>query len=143
MIRAGARLRPQRRRSAPDPAIATINIVFLLLLFFVMAGTVAAPEETRVDPAVAADRPGGRLPRPLITLSRTGEIYLDGRSLARSELTAAIADLSGSESDRPFKVYIFAAHDLAAETLVATIQTVAAASAAVSLVAINHDGQTR
>jgi len=139
MIRGRRSLRPSRRGTPPDPAIATINIVFLLLLFFVLAGTVVAPEETRVDPAVASDLPGGRLPRPLIALGRTGDIFLDGQPVARTDLAQAIAGLSGGDPGRPPKVHIIAAHDLAADTLVATVQAVAAAGAEVLLVAINRD----
>ena len=41
-----SRLRAFRRRPRTDPALPTINIVFLLLLFFLLAGTLTAPGES-------------------------------------------------------------------------------------------------
>lgn len=56
-------MRKPRRRSLREPTIALINIVFLMLVFFMVAGTLAPPlaqgvtlvDTARLDPAAPAD----------------------------------------------------------------------------------------
>lgn len=52
---------PQRRRHRPGADVPTINLVFLLLVFFLMTATLAAPDPSGVQPpkGKAAPSTGG------------------------------------------------------------------------------------
>lgn len=81
---------PARRR--PDFSLATINIVFLLLLFFLIAGTVVQKAETDVDIPLATKLPLENLPRPLLVVSAEGGLFLDGQPLTEDVLATRASD---------------------------------------------------
>ncbi|WAP70235.1 biopolymer transporter ExbD [Jiella pelagia] len=93
-------LRPARRRPRADPAMPTINIVFLLLLFFLLAGTLTAPGESEIDPARIDATAGERLPRPLLAITEDGALSLDGRAIDRAQLAGAVAEPRRAEGRR-------------------------------------------
>ncbi len=78
--------RPRRKR---DTTIALINVVFLMLIFFLIAGTVATPLDPDLDLVDTSELEGREPPDALVlhrdgTLSFRGapidpEIYMDGR----------------------------------------------------------------
>lgn len=49
------RLNVPHRRSPPESVVPMINVVFLLLVFFLMTAQIAPPEPFAVSPPVAAD----------------------------------------------------------------------------------------
>lgn len=67
---------PPRPRS--EPTIALINVVFLMLIFFLVAGRIAAPLD-RETTLVQADAIAARLPDDVLLLRR------DGATLWRGE----------------------------------------------------------
>ncbi|MBO0904488.1 biopolymer transporter ExbD [Jiella sonneratiae] len=130
----GTVLRRRGRRPRADAAIPTINVVFLLLLFFLVAGTLAAPEEADIDPAHVGTGAGERLPRPLLSIARDGSLGLNGKALSREALAGAVAALRRPEEGRGATLYVLPARDLPASTLVAILGEAAAAGAATTLV---------
>lgn len=68
-------------RFRPDFSLATVNIVFLLLLFFIVAGTVVTKKEFEVDVAKTENLPLERLPRPLLLINRDNVLFLNGEKL--------------------------------------------------------------
>ncbi|MCE7027657.1 biopolymer transporter ExbD [Jiella avicenniae] len=118
----------------------TINIVFLLLLFFLLAGTLTAPGESEIDPARVGADAGERLPRPLLAITEDGTLSLDGRRIARAELAKAVADLAAPDGDETPVLYVLAARDLSGSVLVQILGEASAAGAATSLVVLNADG---
>ena len=136
-------LRPAGRRPRADPAMPTINIVFLLLLFFLLAGTLTAPGESEIDPARIDATAGERLPRPLLAITEDGALSLDGRAIDRAQLAGAVAELAVPKGDDRPTLYVLAASDLAASLLVQVLGEASAAGAATSLVVLNAgSGQT-
>lgn len=83
-------------RSDVFPAQASINVtplidVLLVLLMILMLTTPLATQ--RVMLPLASNDGGGPPPRELrLTLKSTGELYLDGVSVSRAQLSAALAD---------------------------------------------------
>ena len=118
----------------------TINIVFLLLLFFLLAGTLTAPGENEIDPARVAADAGERLPRPLLAITRDGALSLDGRAIERSALAGAVAGLAAPQSGETPILYVLAARDLSGSVLVQILGEASAAGAATSLVVLNSGG---
>ncbi len=78
------------RRQFGEPVIPLINIVFLLLIFFMLAGTFTAPEPFSVDPPEARsgtpadDDEGVVLLGPDGALAFEGEEVEDGEALERA-----------------------------------------------------------
>ncbi|WP_050929489.1 ExbD/TolR family protein [Aestuariivita boseongensis] len=73
-------MRRARTRSQREPTIALINIVFLMLIFFMVAGTLAPPLEADVRLVETADLEGIAPPDALI-LSADGTIFYRGEVL--------------------------------------------------------------
>lgn len=80
-----------RRRERMEFALPTINVIFLLMLYFLVAGTIVQKDELSVTPPVTEEVATDRLPRPLLVISESGTFTLDGVPLARDQLVAAAA----------------------------------------------------
>lgn len=70
-------IRPALRRRKPDPSIALINVVFLMLIFFLITGTVAPPLDTGLK---LVDTSGleGREPPDALVLREDGTLSFRG-----------------------------------------------------------------
>lgn len=72
-------------KSGREPTIALINIVFLMLVFFMIAGTLAPPLDSSLDLVETSDLEGREPPDTLV-------IHADGRlSLRGATLTSVAA----------------------------------------------------
>jgi len=65
-------------RFRPDFSLATVNIVLLLLLYFLVAGDPAAETERAIVPPSTRNLPLEGLPRPLLVARPGGALELDG-----------------------------------------------------------------
>jgi len=79
---------PSRRK--PDFTLTMINIVFLLLLFFLTTGSLTNRNEAQTEVPFTENLPLERLPRPLLQMARDGGLYLDGRKLTRETLVPSV-----------------------------------------------------
>ncbi len=59
-------MRPARNKSKREPTIALINIVFLMLVFFMVAGTLAQPMDKDLNLVRTADLEGRPPPDALV-----------------------------------------------------------------------------
>ncbi|GHF45880.1 ExbD/TolR family protein [Seohaeicola zhoushanensis] len=83
--------RPAPRRPR-EPTIALINVVFLMLVFFMVAGTLAPSQERGIDLVETADLEG-RAPPDALVIMADGELRYRG-----SVLTSASAYLDRPDS---------------------------------------------
>ena len=129
-------------RPAPKPrgenTIALINIVFLMLIFFLIAGTLAPPMEGDVELIRAADARSVEPPRALFVTEKgvlkyegqetTPEAYLEKK---RSEGTGAAQSVTTVEADAPVSPEVKLAADgrLPATELIAVIDRLKTAGA--------------
>ncbi|MEL6915914.1 MAG: biopolymer transporter ExbD [Pseudomonadota bacterium] len=89
---AGLRLPPRQPSHAPDSSLAIINIVLLLIFFFLTTGSLlnsdavelALPETTRLDL--------DQLPQPLLYVDADGIMTLGETVIAPGTLNAALTD---------------------------------------------------
>lgn len=82
---------PKRvRRRRQEFALPMINVIFLLILYFLIVGTMVAKNELSFAPPVTLDVPDQRLPRPLLVLAPDGAMRLDGALLAPSAWLTAV-----------------------------------------------------
>ncbi len=102
-----AKAKPQR-----EPTIALINIVFLMLIFFMIAGTLAVPLDKDVTLIEAKDLEGREPPDALV-------VHADGRLTLRGEVLADAAAYAAVLSDEEREaVRIVPDRDLPARDLV-------------------------
>lgn len=80
------------RRGGPvriDTSLAIVNIVLLLIFFFVVAGQDIGAQ-ARVDLAETVSLPQARLPSPILVVDPAGGWALDGTPIAPALLPAAM-----------------------------------------------------
>lgn len=89
--------RPARRQH-PETIIALIDVVFFLLVFFMLIGRMDATAPFKVDPPVSrtgADMPGGGL---TVAVSQDGALALDGAPMEEAALLARLAERAGGDA---------------------------------------------
>jgi biopolymer transport protein ExbD len=82
---------PRRQRASEENVLPLINIVFLLLIFFMIAGALSASAPFELDPPATAH--GDRAPAPTagVAIGADGRIAFAGETVALS----ALADRAG------------------------------------------------
>ena len=84
------KLRRRARRQSPETIVALIDVVFFLLVFFMLVGRMDATSPFDVTPPQSnsgADMPGGGA---TATIAADGRLALDGREIERTGLLAGI-----------------------------------------------------
>ena len=77
------------RRTRPrENVVPLINVVFLLLIFFVLAGTLRPPEPNPLQLPTTTSGSPTRMQHtlPVLALDAAGRVFRDGRSLSPSEI---------------------------------------------------------
>ncbi len=94
----------ERRPDRNDRLIPMINIVFLLLTFFMIAGTFHAAELLDIEPPEASAS-GADLPDegPVVLIARDGTMALGDRKMGMDEIVAV---LGGKIGDEPVEVRV-------------------------------------
>lgn len=115
-------MKPVRKRSGREPTIALINIVFLLLVFFIVAGTLAPPLESKLH-LVKTDALEGAPPPDALVL------YPDGKIRWRGEEADPAAHVAGLPEAERAVLRIVPDRDARAEDLVALGRALLAAGA--------------
>ncbi|EPX75451.1 ExbD/TolR family protein [Salipiger mucosus] len=106
-------MRPRRQKPQREPTIALINVVFLMLVFFLVAGTVARPLDGEVSLVRTAELEGAPPPDALV-------IHADGRLGWRGEdVASAEAWLEGLSEDQRAVARLVPDRELPASELVA------------------------
>lgn len=101
-----------RQKTRPEPNIALINVVFLMLVFFMVAGTLAQPMDTDLDLVHTAGLEGREPPDALV-------IHADGRLSYRGIELVSLADFMPRQSnlENP-EIQLVPDRDLPADQLV-------------------------
>ena len=84
-----ARAHRNRPRSDDDRILPLINIVFLLLIFFMVAGHLSATEPVAVTPPQSDTETTPEMDTHLILIDRRGRLALDGLPLTEAALLEA------------------------------------------------------
>lgn len=79
------------RRPQSEPTIALINIVFLMLIFFMIAGALAPTLDGEIS-LIATDELDGRAPPDTAVLRADGTLYLRGELVTPEQVMAASQD---------------------------------------------------
>ena len=137
-------LPPPRPARQPDFSLATVNIVLLLVLFFLVVGSPAGEAERAVTLPETRSLPLDALPRPLLALAPGGAMELDGAAIDAAGLVARIEGGNGGRNgagmgDEPLTaLHLLVPRDLAALELLALSDLIAGAGAQVVLVTLRQ-----
>ncbi len=105
-------------RKKPEPTIALINVVFLMLIFFLIAGSLAPPLDRDVR-LVATEELEGRAPPDAAVVLADGTLRWRGQVVTEDQVVAharEIAPVDLPEDEKP-DVRLVPDRDLPAETL--------------------------
>lgn len=92
-----SRLRqPPRRRNETENTIPLINVVFLLLVFFLVAGTLSAPRDNTVELAETATFEPAALDPQAIYVDASGALRVGGETM---DAASAVARLGAADAD--------------------------------------------
>ncbi len=131
-----SRLTPRNRAPTADFSLAIINVVFLLLFFFILTGSVVQRNEMNVQPPLTKKLPLERLPRPLIAISNDNELFLDGQLISLEVLLSQIALAKQNEDGTFPALNILADSDLSAKTFLATVDSLRMTGLTIRIVTI-------
>lgn len=86
------RFEAPRPRNDEERILPLINVVFLLLIFFMLAGRIAATDPFEITPpSSTSEAPAG--PKDiLVVMGADGRLALDGETLRRGALQASVAE---------------------------------------------------
>ncbi len=87
-------LPPSPKRVRPDMALAIVNVVLLLIMFFLATNALwnqSAPTEIRLSQT--RDLPISQLPTPMLQIDLDDKMSLDGDPFPEAELGARLAEL--------------------------------------------------
>ncbi len=91
-------LRPRRRRpDEEERVLPLINVVFLLLIFFMVVGRISASDPFEIEPTRSESEGPAPGERQLVHVGADGRLALDGAILSEDALVARIADGGGRE----------------------------------------------
>ncbi len=82
---------PQPRRPQDDALIPLINVVFLMLIFFMIAGQIRPPEALNIDLPTSRQGQLAEPERILLSVDRQARIALDGEILPAPLLSERLA----------------------------------------------------
>jgi len=81
------------KRVRMDISFAVVNIVLLLIFFFLVTGRLLSPVDPQMELAETSELPLDALPKPLLVITSEGGWQLDGRDLAPELLGVALGEL--------------------------------------------------
>jgi biopolymer transport protein ExbD len=126
----------QRRRH--DFTLTMINIVFLLLLFFLTTGSLTNREEAQAEIPVTRNLPLERLPRPLLMIQRDGTLLLDGQPVTGdSSVEAAQRAIEATGRDDTI-LSLLAPPDMPAAPLLSLAERLRASGITIQIVTIRE-----
>ncbi|MEL6640564.1 MAG: biopolymer transporter ExbD [Pseudomonadota bacterium] len=105
-------MRQITRKKKGEPTIALINIVFLMLIFFLVAGTLALPLDGELE-LIETNALDGREPPDALVINAAGDLSYRGTALP--DVTAFLQDRA---EDQLAKVRIVPDRALSADRLV-------------------------
>lgn len=109
-----------RRRRGDAELTPLINVVFLLLIFVVLAGEVVETAPFAVKPPDGADGAAAPADALSVYLGPAGRIFVAGETYLPGDMAGAIAALPGK---KPAEVLIEADRAVAAATVIALVET--------------------
>lgn len=93
------RFEPPRPRNDEERILPLINVVFLLLIFFMLAGRLAVSDPFEIAPPRSASEGPAASRDMLVLVDADGRLALDGRIMNDRSLEAAVAERMTDDGD--------------------------------------------
>ena len=100
------RIPPPEKAVRDDGVLPLINIVFLMLIFFLMAGAISPTPDVDLEPVQTADNPATTPPRDAVYLSAGGVAYVGGTQTPETALSAAIASFVRDSDSKSLRLMV-------------------------------------
>ncbi|MBS3800718.1 MAG: biopolymer transporter ExbD [Thioalkalivibrio sp.] len=128
MTGTGCHFRLRRRpRNADEQILPLINIVFLLLIFFMVAGQLSAVLPFEIDPVESASEEVPHVEDLTVAVGSAGQLALDGEEIARERLEARVREHLAVASGEAVRVRLTADGNVDAVAVVAVMEHLRAA----------------
>ena len=114
-----------------DVSLAIVNIVLLLIFFFLATGQLLNPPSEGVDLAETTDLPLDQLPQPILVVDASGGWQLDGAPVVPDLLAVALNNLP-----EPVTLHILISGDAPAGSLLDIVNRADLAQAEMKLVTL-------
>lgn len=105
----------RKPQNADDNLIPLINIVFLLLIFFMVAGQIGAQDAQQIDSPTSASRTPLDQTSLELSLDAAGELHHDGQPLSEDALVGLLQSIP--QQDQPPSIVLRADRTANAEAL--------------------------
>lgn len=97
---------PRARRTSDEGVVPLINVVFLLLIFFLIAGTMTPPSPVELDPVTTQESPASRSPAALLFVSADGRMAYRGEPVTLQTLSGAVRGDEERDPEAPLSVML-------------------------------------
>ena len=125
-------IQSRRRKVEREPTIALINIVFLILIFFMVAGTLAKTPQGEIE-FISSSQLDCCAPADALVISSRGELTYDGIAFA------SVAEFAANQKSDEWTVRILPGKDLPAVQLLENMEQLKSAGAT-KLLLITENG---
>ncbi len=131
-----------QKATSDDNLIPLINVVFLMLIFFMVAGQISRSDAIKIEPPFSNNDNRGAESDPVTLLvSADGAIYLQDEAIAREQLVERLNLLFNAAADpEQFRVLLKVDATLPVEELQAVLRQVRAAGLLKIALATRLDG---
>jgi biopolymer transport protein ExbD len=119
------RLPPLPVRTPIEPTLALINVVFLLLLFFVVTGTIVYQHDRSIVPPTSIALHTGKAPIDAVYVDAEGQLRFRGEAQSAADIAHALRADSGQGAGQGAGHGASQGADQAAAAIVRPIQVVA------------------
>ena len=86
------RVRPPTRKNEEERILPLINVVFLLLIFFMLAGRLAASDPLGIAPPKSSSDAPARKQEIVVFAAADGRLALDNKMINEADLKTAVAE---------------------------------------------------
>ena len=123
-----------RKRVQLDISYAVVNIVLLMIFFFLATGRLVNPVRPDISLAETSELPLEALPAPILVVAQNGSWQLDGRDLSPELLGAALNALP-----QPVTLHVLINREAPADALVSVLGRPELRDVALRLVTLRQD----
>ncbi len=87
--------RPKQRQQCDNSLIPLINVIFLMLIFFMVMGQISPSEAIAVDPPLSAQTATTEIDERVLVLGADGRMAIGGELISAEALEARLATWAG------------------------------------------------